>query len=77
MKKLCRTAKVTRWPFRKRTSIERLIERTQYFMADEEDLEQKLAELQPLLAERECLKVPFPISHHQLIDDSLIQLPLC
>ena len=57
LKKICRTAKVTRWPFRKRTSIERLIERTQYFMADDDDLQQKLAELQPLLAERDCLKV--------------------
>ena len=58
LKKICRTAQVTRWPFRKRTSIERLIHRTQYFMTDGDDLEQKIAELQCLLAQREGLKVP-------------------
>ncbi|DBB04018.1 TPA: hypothetical protein ACH3X1_013079 [Trebouxia sp. C0004] len=56
LKKICRTAQVSRWPFRKRTSIERLIHRTQYFMTDGDDLEQKIAELQCLLAQREGLK---------------------
>jgi len=65
LKKICRTAQVTRWPFRKRTSIERLIHRTQYFMTDGVDLEQKIAELQCLLAQREGLKVPPNVSHQQ------------
>jgi len=65
LKKICRTAQVTRWPFRKRTSIERLIHRTQYFMTDGDDLEQKIAELQCLLAQREGLKVPPNVSHQQ------------
>lgn len=65
LKKICRTAQVTRWPFRKRTSIERLIHRTKYFMTDGADIEQKIAELQCLLAQRDGLKVtPHPTPPH-------------
>lgn len=67
LKKICRTAQVTRWPFRKRTSIERLIHRTQYFMTDGDDLEQKIVELQCLLAQREGLKVGPNASHQQQV----------
>ena len=52
LKKICRTASVNRWPFRKRTSIERLIERTEYFMplvGDDDELQQHMAALQALL----------------------------
>ena len=61
LKKICRTAKVNRWPFRKRTSIERLIERTEYFMPmveDGADLEQHITALQTLLDHKEDFKVP-------------------
>lgn len=78
LKKICRTAQVTRWPFRKRTSIERLIHRTQYFMTDGDDLEQKIAELQCLLAQREGLKVAPNVSHqHQMTIILDMYLCLC
>ena len=60
LKKICRKAEVTRWPFRKRTSIERLITRTQHFMGDGGNVEHQIAELQTLLAQREGLKVLDP-----------------
>lgn len=60
LKKICRDVGLTRWPFRKRTSIERLIERTKYFI--EEDSQQvgkgqKDAALQTLEERKEDLKV--------------------
>lgn len=60
LKKICRIAKVTRWPFRKRTSIERLIERTKYFMEEDDEQPgkgQKIAALQTLQEEKADLKV--------------------
>ena len=60
LKKICRTASVNRWPFRKRTSIERLIERTEYFMplvGDDAELQQHMAALQALLERKEDFKV--------------------
>ena len=60
LKKICRSAKVTRWPFRKRTSIERLIERTRYFLplvADDVELQEHVAALQALLDHKDDFKV--------------------
>lgn len=60
LKKICRTASVNRWPFRKRTSIERLIERTEYFMplvGDDAELQQHMATLQALLERKDDFKV--------------------
>lgn len=60
LKKICRTASVNRWPFRKRTSIERLIERTEYFMplvGDDAELQQHMAALQALLERKDDFKV--------------------
>lgn len=60
LKNICRTARVNRWPFRKRTSIERLIERTEYFMPmvdDDAQLQQHLAALQTLLDHKDDFKV--------------------
>ena len=64
LKKICRTARVHRWPFRKRTSIERLIERTEYFMPmvdDDAQLQQHLAALQTLLDHKDDFKVILPL----------------
>lgn len=60
LKKICRSAKVTRWPFRKRTSIERLIERTEYFLplvGDDAELQEHIAALQALLEHKDDFKV--------------------
>ena len=60
LKKICRIAEVTRWPFRKRTSIERLIERTKHFVEEDDEQQgkgQKSAALQTLQEEKEDLKV--------------------
>lgn len=60
LKKICRTASVYRWPFRKRTSIERLIERTEHFMplvADDAELQEHMEALQALLERKDDFKV--------------------
>lgn len=60
LKKICRDVGLTRWPFRKRFSIERLIERTKYFIEeDDEQLGkgQRSAALQTLEERKEGLKV--------------------
>lgn len=61
LKKICRTAKVNRWPFRKRTSLERLVERTAYFLpllGDDAELQEHIA-LQALLDHKDDFKVLF------------------
>ena len=60
LKKICRVAEVTRWPFRKRTSIERLIQRTKHFIEEDDEGQsrsQRAAALQTLEEQREDLKV--------------------
>lgn len=70
LKKICRRAQVYRWPFRKRTSIERLIERTEYFLplvGDDPELQEHLAALQALLAHKDDFKVCMSPPKHMLM----------
>lgn len=55
LKKVCRVNSIGRWPFRKRSSLNRLIEKTrEYFASDPEQCREALAALEE---QRSVLKV--------------------
>ena len=55
LKKVCRVHSIGRWPFRKRSSLNRLIEKTrEYFAHDPVQLAEALAQLE---AQRSVLRV--------------------
>ena len=55
LKKVCRVNSIGRWPFRKRSSLNRLIQKTrEYFAADPQQCAEALAQLE---AQRSVLRV--------------------
>lgn len=55
LKKVCRVNNIGRWPFRKRSSLNRLIEKTrEYFAGDSQQCAEALAQLE---AQRSVLQV--------------------
>ena len=63
LKKVCRRHNIGRWPFRKRSSLNRLIEKTkQYFKNDPEQCAEAVAKLE---AQRSVLQVRVRAGHGQ------------
>jgi hypothetical protein len=66
LKKVCRVNNIGRWPFRKRSSLNRLIEKTrEYFAGDEQQCAEALAQLE---AQRSMLRVGTQPGHGECID---------
>ena len=62
LKKVCRVNSIGRWPFRKRSSLNRLIQKTrEYFAADPQQCAEALAQLE---AQRSVLRVSQPPRRH-------------
>jgi len=63
LKRVCRSNNMTRWPFRKRNSLGRLIDRTKQVLDDGtgQDNMKKLMALQMLEKQRQVMRVP-PLS---------------
>ena len=61
LKRVCRASNMKRWPFRKRNSLGRLIDRTKQVLDDGtgQDNMQKLAALQVLEKQRQVMRVSF------------------
>ena len=61
LKRVCRAGNMQRWPFRKRNSLGRLIDRTKQVLDDGtgQDNMQKLAALQVLEKQRQVMRVHF------------------
>lgn len=61
LKRVCRAGNMQRWPFRKRNSLGRLIDRTKQVLDDGtgQDNMQKLAALQVLEKQRQVMRVSF------------------
>ena len=59
LKRVCRASNMKRWPFRKRNSLGRLIDRTKQVLDDGtgQDNMQKLAALQVLEKQRQVMRV--------------------
>ena len=61
LKRVCRASNMKRWPFRKRNSLGRLIDRTKQVLDDGtgQDNMQKLAALQVLEKQRQVMRVSY------------------
>ena len=65
LKRVCRASNMKRWPFRKRNSLGRLIDRTKQVLDDGtgQDNMQKLAALQVLEKQRQVMRVRHDAQH--------------
>lgn len=78
LKRVCRASNMKRWPFRKRNSLGRLIDRTKQVLDDGtgQDNMQKLAALQVLEKQRQVMRVSF-FQHGYFCTSIVIQWQLC